>query len=444
MKNIDNQFNQPASSRRTTVMFSFARRTAFVLGFASAVSILFSIAISQILLALSMAALLLSDAKLEFPPIRLPLLLFFLDTVIALLLSADPQGGTPQIRKFFLFAIILVICSTFTTLRQVEALIVTWAGLASISAIWGFAQFFQRWQEALKQHADNYGFYLDQRMTGFASHWMTFGGEEMIVALMLASYLFFLSRRTWKPYLWPLFLLLLVSIALGMTRCIFLLGLPLGMLYLLWQRRRRFVLALPIAAVIGVTAAPTTVRERVISVFRPHGDLDSNAHRTVTRIVGWEMVKTHPWIGLGPEQIGKQFTAYIPPGVRRPLPNGWYGHLHNIYLQYAAERGIPGLLAILWLIASVLWNFWRNLKLRRVAPEARYVLHGAIAVVLAILAEGMFEYNLGDSEVLTMFLTVIACGYVVTTHCAVVDHAAVSASAQGTGVEPAHLMRSRD
>jgi len=27
------------------------------------------------------------------------------------------------------------------------------------------------------------------------------------------------------------------------------------------------------------------------------------------------------------------------------------------------------------------------------------------------MAEGVFEYNLGDSEVLTMFLVVVACGY---------------------------------
>jgi hypothetical protein len=40
------------------------------------------------------------------------------------------------------------------------------------------------------------------------------------------------------------------------------------------------------------------------------------------------------------------------------------------------------------------------------------VLHGAIAVILAILAEGFLEYNLGDSEVLTLFLAVVGFGYV--------------------------------
>ena len=413
-------------------MSFYARRTTFVLGFASAASILFSIAISQILLAVSLAALLLSDTKYSFPPIRLPLLLFFVDTVIALELSADPRGGMPQIRKFFIFGIILVICSTFTTLRQVHALLVTWVGLASLSAIRGLVQFWHRRHEALELHANNYGFYLDRRMTGFASHWMTFGAEEMIVALMLASYLLFSKRSKWKPYLWALLGLLLISVALGMTRCIFLLGLPLGLLYLLWFRRRWLVILLPIAAIVGVAIAPTTVGERVMSVVRPHEDLDSNAQRTVTRIVGWQMVKAHPWFGLGPEQVGKQFSEYVPRSMHRPLPNGWYGHLHNIYLQYAAERGIPGLLAILWLVGRVLGTFWRSLAQQRIAREARHVLHGAIAVVIAVLAEGMFEYNLGDSEVLTMFLAVIACGYVVSTRCAVVDQSLVSESEKGT------------
>jgi hypothetical protein len=43
--------------------------------------------------------------------------------------------------------------------------------------------------------------------------------------------------------------------------------------------------------------------------------------------------------------------------------------------------------------------------------DSRFLLHGGIAVILATLAEGFFEYNLGDSEVLTMFLVVVACGY---------------------------------
>jgi hypothetical protein len=35
-----------------------------------------------------------------------------------------------------------------------------------------------------------------------------------------------------------------------------------------------------------------------------------------------------------------------------------------------------------------------------------------MAVIIATMIAGLFEHNLGDTEVLTMFLVVAACGYV--------------------------------
>ena len=387
----------------------------FYFTFGSAVTILFSIALSQLLLGVALALLLLSPNELRFPPIRLPLAIFFGITVAALIASPDPAAGIPQIRKFYIFAIVLAICSTFKTVGQVRALIFAWAGAGALSALVGLEQFAARWQEALRQHADYYSFYLDRRITGFAGHWMTFGGQEMIVLLMLAACVLFSTRRTLQLVGWPIMVLLAAAIVLGMTRCIFLLGAPAGLAYLLW-RRRALVLAALLASGIGVVIAPHSIQERIASVAKPHQDLDSNAHRAVCRAVGWQMIEAHPWLGLGPEQIGRQFERYIPASIHRPLPIGWYGHLHNIYLQYAAERGIFGLAAILWLIAKVSMDFYGELKGHKLTPGARHILHGGIAVIVAVLAEGFFEYNLGDSEVLTLFLCVIACGYVVIRH----------------------------
>ena len=114
----------------------------------------------------------------------------------------------------------------------------------------------------------------------------------------------------------------------------------------------------------------------------------------------------------------------MPADIQRPLPEGWYGHLHNDYIQYAAERGIPTLIAMLWLIGKVLWDFASALRRKLSSLEARFVLHGAIAVILAILAEGLLEYNLGDSEVLTLFLATIAFGYVAVEATDVADRRA--------------------
>jgi len=172
--------------------------------------------------------------------------------------------------------------------------------------------------------------------------------------------------------------------------------------------------------------------------------LDSNEHRIVTWRTGWEILKAHPWLGIGPELIKEHFNEYVPTDVPRPLPEGWYGHptdvprplpegwyghLHNIYLHYAAERGIPTTLALLWLFGKILFDFRRALR-RRAPPGVTYILHGAVAVLIGILVEGFFELNLGDTEVvegffelnlgdtevLTMFLAVVACGYAALDH----------------------------
>ncbi len=68
------------------------QKAAFYLAFGSAVAILFSIAVSQSLLGLALAALFLSGARLRLPPIRLPLGLFLLGTVISLAFSPDPAA----------------------------------------------------------------------------------------------------------------------------------------------------------------------------------------------------------------------------------------------------------------------------------------------------------------------------------------------------------------
>jgi hypothetical protein len=66
------------------------------------------------------------------------------------------------------------------------------------------------------------------------------------------------------------------------------------------------------------------------------------------------------------------------------------------------------MLLMMWLIFKALRDF-RHAAVTD--ANTRYILHGAVAVILALLAEGFFEYNLGDSEVLTMFFVVVGCGY---------------------------------
>jgi O-antigen ligase len=398
-----------ANNRPESTLFLTARWLAF----GSAVAILFSIAVSQILLALALAALLVSGEKLRLPPIKLPLALFLLGTVISLAFSGNPAAGLPQIRKFYVFLELLVVFSTLRHLALVRALVLAWAGTGALIAVRGLVQFAGKVQEARALGLNFYDYYAPaERMTGFMSHWMTFSGQEMFALLMLAAFLFFAPDAWKRGALWLLCVLLMsLALLLGFTRSIWL-ATGVAAVYLLWFVRRWLVAAVPVAAALVFLVSPAAVRERFDSVVHPKQGVDSNEFRSVTRRTGLRMIERHPLLGLGPEGVKLHFTEYVPPDIPRPLPSGWYGHLHNIYLHYAAERGIPTMLALMWLLIKILLDFWRGL--RSLPPERsnpRFLLHGGIAVVIATMVAGFFELNLGDSEVLTMFLVTIACGY---------------------------------
>ena len=107
-------------------------RAARWLTFGSAVAILFSIAVSQILLGLALAALLLSGAPMRLPRIWLPLGLFLLGTLISLALSGDAAAGLPQVRKIYVFTMLLVVFSTLRDMVIIRRLFLCWAGVGAL------------------------------------------------------------------------------------------------------------------------------------------------------------------------------------------------------------------------------------------------------------------------------------------------------------------------
>ncbi len=370
-----------------------------------------SIAASQTLLALGILLLLLFRHKLEFPRIWIPLACFFLWTALADVLSPDPWGGRAQIKKFFVFLFIPLIYGVFVRqFAKVLYVILAWTAAATASGLWGIVQFVVKYEHARQTGEDFYVTYVGHRITGFESHWMTFGALQLSVLSMLLAHWFFSSRKM-PLWIYGSIAILCAAILLGQTRSIWLATLP-SVLYLVWFWRPKMTLAVPVIVILAFLIAPSIARERLISLFQPRADVDSNRHRVVTFVTGVEMIKAHPWFGLGPEEIARNFNSYVPAGIERPLPPGYYGHLHNIYVQYAAERGIPGLLLMLWFIGMAVWDCARGLRQAdRARSQQLFVLHGTIAVIIGILVGGLFEYNLGDSEVLMMFVSVVALGY---------------------------------
>lgn len=383
----------------------------FALAGAAALTTLVSIRVFEILLAAAAIGLCIAR-RWRIPPVWLPLALFLAGTIVSLLASGHPSDGLPQIRKFYVYLMLFVITSAVHSIRQVRLLAIGWAAAAVLSSLWAIHQFFGKYTAAERAHENFYTAYVDHRVTGFMGHWMTLSGELMMALLIVAALVFFARDRAWKPWLIAAAIPVAAALALTWTRSMWL-GTLCGSVYLIWFWKKWALAAVPVAIAALLLANPLDLRERAISALSPHeGRTDSNAHRAELRRIGWEMIKAHPWIGVGPEEVWRQYRNYIRPGMPPPDSSQYYGHLENDYIQYAAERGIPTAVALFWMIGWALFDFARALlKLPR-DSEARWVLHGAIAAIIGILVSGWYSWDLNNSEVLAMLLAVMGCGYV--------------------------------
>ena len=403
-------------------------------------SILFSLSVLTFLLSIAAAQAFLAAASIfyaihllqdrpaiAFPPVKLALALFCLTTLVSLARAADPAVSWFAVRKLVLFLILLLAVNLVQSAGHLVAL---YRGLfieSAVAGLVGAAQFVRQYRSVRALHPDRVYFYMTaERIRGFMGHWMNFGGQQLLVYSALAAFLLLGARRARGPsglllptprfrlLWWTLGGVIAASIVLNFTRGVWL-GCFVATVYLVARVRPRWLWVLPALVVVGYAAAPGLVRHRLNSLRHPSDD-PSLAIRFEMWQVGLRMIETHPWVGVGPDNVMEVYTQYLAPG--KPAVLGYHEHLHNDYFQFAAERGLPNLVAWLWLMAALLRGAWRIRRVRAARrPEADsgllWIVEAAIAAWLAFMVEGCFEFNFGTSPVLMTFLFIASTPFVV-------------------------------
>lgn len=113
------------------------------------------------------------------------------------------------------------------------------------------------------------------------------------------------------------------------------------------------------------------------------------------------LIADHPTLGIGPGLYRWRFRPYqtLPTEVQ-------FTHVHNDYLQVAAEWGIPA--------ALLFWGFvgWRFVGAVRVflahrSPHSRGMALGCAATILTILLHSLVDFNLQIPANLAFFAVVL-------------------------------------
>lgn len=393
-------------------------RAASVCYSLSVLSFLLSIAASQAFFALAgvlyFAHLLHArpTPRVRFPAVKLPLALFCAWTVVAVFFATYPAVGGYAIRKLSLFLILLFSVNLIEKRRHLALLLKALCAEAAVAGIAGAVEFLRQYRLVRADHPHQIYLYMTlTRITGFQGHWMNFGGQQMLMFCVLLALLLLAGRRarcsaaTRSWAWWIVLAIVLASILLNLTRGVWL-GCFAAAVYLVARWRAKWLWALPVIVLVSILAGPRMMRRREASVLHPSRDR-SLAERFEMWRVGWNMIKRHPFVGVGPDNIPGVYDLYMPGG--KPPLVGYHGHLHDNFVQFAAERGLPCLAFWIWLMLALLWEC---VRIRRELPGWRWITDGAIAAWIALVVEGVFEFNFGSSLVLMLFLFLIASPFV--------------------------------
>jgi len=104
--------------------------------------------------------------------------------------------------------------------------------------------------------------------------------------------------------------------------------------------------------------------------------------------LGLTMFKDHPVLGVGPDNIKKVFKKYHPEAIGY---NQTWGSLHNLYIHQAAERGIAGLGALLFLFLSLFLFSLNRFRAVR-SPYTLWALCALPAYYMMNLTEITFQH----------------------------------------------------
>jgi probable O-glycosylation ligase (exosortase A-associated) len=262
--------------------------------------------------------------------------------------------------------IVLPLLVGFTVIESKEQLNqLVWVIVAS--------QGYVSWEaNSLYFSTPTFGFELLEAMAGVGRAVL---GTSLVCTIPLAVFLVLTARATWQRGL-ALLCLVLIGHTVFLT---FSRGALLGLLgsgfvfFLLMPRKGQYVWVLPVVAFVGFMMTGPQVWQRFGTVFSDTKQRDASAQ---SRIELWQnclaIIPQRPLMGVGPDHfllVSRKF------GWDKPK------EAHNLWLQIAAELGLPGVLGLFGYYAL---TGRRLLPLARRGSDDPWFQWAAVSVVSAL------------------------------------------------------------
>ena len=351
-----------------------------------------------------------SSAGDLFGLVAAPIVVFFALSLLSVMASRDRVEGLIELREVFLFVAPVV---TWALWRDEDARA---RGLKVFAVGICAAIFVGFYQAAIMTAAAGDAIY---RATGPLGHYMTFSGVLLVAIPALLT----IRGRIGRVAAHLVAGLAVAMIGLTLTRSAWIgCGTALLVFYGagfiptqekssgkagFQERPAHYAISLLVALVVitvfvSALAGPEALFERAANTFSMESPNDRD--RLAMAATGLKIIEAHPLLGIGPGLMERVYPAWVVDWGFREQNS----HLHNNLLQIAAERGLLGLSAWLWMMAAFGILAWRILRSVGATGPGGPEASAALASLTGFLAMGMFEYNFSDSEVLMALLYVVS------------------------------------
>lgn len=232
------------------------------------------------------------------------------------------------------------------------------------------------------------------------------GGELKLMMIMTILPLFFVKERFFveRKYLILISTPVIIAMLLTQSRNVFL-ALMICLIILGLLKNWKVLAVGIVVALILLFVLPVEFTGRFTSIFDlEHG---SNNARLTMWETGWKIFLSSPFIGVGDNHIMDIYASF------KPNLTVWeHSHLHSNIFMVLATTGLMGFIGFAGLMITI---FIKQLKFySQINNESdRALILGSILMFIAFNICGIFEWNFGDHEVLTLFLFLISVPFII-------------------------------
>ena len=330
--------------------------------------------------------------------IELPIVLFGILILIGTITSINPRGSFRDFTIHMVsLGLVVVMVNVIKTKEDFNRVVTLLVFSATIVALIGLYQY------VAGVEIDAAWIDVENNPDIKARVFSVFGNpnvlaEYLIMMIPLSISLMWYSKKLYKKLLFlGTSLILILAIVLTMSRGGWL-GFAFSALVFILLVDKRFLLSIIPITIGGVYLLPQTYLNRILSIGNFQDS--SNAYRLKMWEITMDIIRDYPLagVGFGHLPFKQTFETYI-----RTMPTY---HAHNTFLEIAAELGIPGLIAFLFLI-FVIFKYGIKELITRENTYISIMAAGVLSGLAGVLAHGGVENVLYLTRIIFSFWVLI-------------------------------------